>query len=183
MHFDGSWFSMWDGFLTTRLRIPTSSLRDSGGIRRLVVRKIHLTWKTIQNAYPLGLLLPYQCWLMFAWTVIVAISVLADVFLDCYCCHISVGWCFLGLLLLPYQCWLMFSWTVIVAISVLDDVFLDCYCCHISVSWCFLGLLVLPYQCWMMFSWTVLSKPDGQYVTVYTGNIGIFIHIVNTTVY
>ena len=24
---------------------------DSGGIRRLMVRKIHLTWKTIQNAY------------------------------------------------------------------------------------------------------------------------------------
>ena len=44
---------MWDGFLTTRLRIPPSSLRDSGGIRRLVVRKIHLTWKTIQNAYPI----------------------------------------------------------------------------------------------------------------------------------
>ena len=26
--------------------------RVSGGIRRLVVRKIHLTWKTIHNAYP-----------------------------------------------------------------------------------------------------------------------------------
>ena len=51
MHF--VWFSMWDGFLTTRLRIPPSSRNDSGGIRRLVVRKIHLTWKTIQNAYPL----------------------------------------------------------------------------------------------------------------------------------
>ena len=47
------WFSMWDGFLTTSLRIPPSSLRDSGGIRRLVVRKIHLAWKTIQNAYHL----------------------------------------------------------------------------------------------------------------------------------
>ena len=51
MHF--VWFSMRDGFLTTRLRIPPSSLRDSGGIRRLVVRKIHLTWQTIQNAYHL----------------------------------------------------------------------------------------------------------------------------------
>ena len=36
------WFSVWDGFLTTGLRIPPSSLRDLGGIRRLVVRKISL---------------------------------------------------------------------------------------------------------------------------------------------
>ena len=49
MHF--VWFSMSDGFLTTRFRIPPSSPRDSGGILRLVARLIHLTWKTIQNAY------------------------------------------------------------------------------------------------------------------------------------
>ena len=30
---------------------PTLVASDSGWIRRLVVRKIHLTWKTIQNAY------------------------------------------------------------------------------------------------------------------------------------
>ena len=30
---------------------PTLVASDSGRIRRLVVRKIHLTWKTIQNAY------------------------------------------------------------------------------------------------------------------------------------
>ena len=30
---------------------PTLVASDSGGIRRLVVRKIHLTWKTIQHAY------------------------------------------------------------------------------------------------------------------------------------
>ena len=41
------WFSMWDGFLTTRLRIPPSSLCDLVGIRRLVVRKIHLAWKCV----------------------------------------------------------------------------------------------------------------------------------------
>ena len=32
---------------------PTLVASDSGGILRLVVRKIHLTWKTIQNAYRL----------------------------------------------------------------------------------------------------------------------------------
>ena len=32
----------------------TLVLSDSGGIRRLVVRKIHLKWKTIQNAYHLA---------------------------------------------------------------------------------------------------------------------------------
>ena len=39
-------------FSPTRLRIPPSSLRYSGGIRRLVVIR-RLTWKTIQNAYHL----------------------------------------------------------------------------------------------------------------------------------
>ena len=63
MHF--VWFSMWDGFLTIRLRIPPSSLRDSGGIRRLVVRKIHLTWKTIQNAYLLAYFRICPCWEQF----------------------------------------------------------------------------------------------------------------------
>ena len=38
-------------FLTTSLRIPPESRSDEGGIRRRVVRKIHLTWKTIQNAF------------------------------------------------------------------------------------------------------------------------------------
>ena len=38
--------------LTTRSS-PNRTLvtSDSGGIRMLVVRKIHLTWETIQNAY------------------------------------------------------------------------------------------------------------------------------------
>ena len=44
MHF--VWFSMRDGFLATHLRISPS-------IWIAVVRKIHLTWKTIQNVYRL----------------------------------------------------------------------------------------------------------------------------------
>ena len=40
--------------------VSESHLRDSGGIRRLVVSKIHIAWKSIQNAYLLSF------WLMLS---------------------------------------------------------------------------------------------------------------------
>ena len=51
MHF--AWFSMRDGFFSHHKHPnPARVACDEGAIRRrTMVREIHLTWKTIQNAF------------------------------------------------------------------------------------------------------------------------------------